>query len=163
MVEYQPCPCCSPFVKGGSETRTGRCPGQGSCTCGVRRNIVGLAGNPLSGHTVPLRGRCWGHGDSLRRVERPSKSAQRTHVAGSAPLGHCQVIGDDSVTRQQQGLSGLGGTRRQTTDTVVVGSVGQSGHTRTKALGVCPADLNPCMRYSRCRVGRCEFSQRLLR
>ena len=27
----------------------------------------------------------------------------------------------------------------------------------------CPADLNPCMRYSRWRVGRWEFSQRLLR
>src|SRR2546430_4559463 len=26
----------------------------------------------------------------------------------------------------------------------------------------CPGDLTPCMRYSRCRVGRCECSHRLL-
>src|ERR1700752_3916423 len=30
-----------------------------------------------------------------------------------------------------------------------------------KKRWACPADLNPCMRYARCRVGRCEFSQRL--
>jgi hypothetical protein len=32
-----------------------------------------------------------------------------------------------------------------------------------KALGVCPADLNRCMRRSRWRVGWCEFSARLFR
>ena len=97
-------------------------------------------------------------------------------------------MGDESVTRQQQTLCGW--TVRRP-DTQAARSVPVLSAQRAKRFLIssryadaasrcrrgrkcwargpyadtkrwaCPADLSPCMRYARCRVGRCEFSQRL--
>ena len=58
--------------------------------------------------------------------------------------------------------SSLDGTPARTADAVWGESVGQWGHTRTRIAGHALL-TNPCMRCSRWRVGRCEFSHRLLR
>ena len=103
---------------------------------------------------------------------------------------HCQVVGDDSVTRQQKVLSGRDCHRLALEAARFVpvisaqlsnrcrislryssadsrGRLGQKcwaiGPYADKNRWACPADLNPFMRCSRWRVGRCEFSPRLLR
>jgi len=103
---------------------------------------------------------------------------------------HCQVVGDDMVTRHQQALSGRAMYRPDAEAARVLpvmsahlakrvrlsarstaadrrcrlGRQGWAmGPEADKKRGACPAALHPCMRYARWRGGRWECSPRLLR
>jgi hypothetical protein len=117
-------------------------------------------------------------------------SIQDTRGLRTAMPGHCQVVGDNIVTGQQMVLSGRDCHRHaleaacfvpvisaQLSNRCLI-SLRYSGADSRCRLGrkcwamgpyadknrwACPADLNPCMRCSRWRVGRCEFLHRLLR